>query len=145
MKRVLLQVVPVFFVIGALALLNLNGVVICPLRRFLGIPCPTCGTTRGVFALLRGDVLEALRMQPLMVPVVMVLGGVWWCNRARELFGRPPWGGVRVPPALRRPLLVLFLVLAVANWGWVFVRERRDAQRARTAPPPATVESAGAF
>lgn len=146
MKRVLLQVVPVFFVIGVLALLHLNGVVVCPLKRFLGIPCLTCGTTRGVFALLRGDVLEALRMQPLMVPLVTALGGVWWYNRARELFGRPPWAGVRVPPALRRPLLALFLVLLAANWTWVFVRERRDAARARTAPPPAAaVESACPF
>jgi Protein of unknown function (DUF2752) len=39
----------------------------CPIREFLGIDCPGCGSTRALAALLRGHILEALRLNALFV------------------------------------------------------------------------------
>jgi Protein of unknown function (DUF2752) len=39
----------------------------CPIREFLGIDCPGCGATRALAALLRGHILEALRLNALFV------------------------------------------------------------------------------
>ena len=36
----------------------------CPLRTITGIPCPMCGMTRGVTALVHGDFARALLMNP---------------------------------------------------------------------------------
>lgn len=36
----------------------------CPLRTVTGIPCPMCGMTRGVTALVHGDFARALLMNP---------------------------------------------------------------------------------
>ena len=42
------------------------------MRRFAGIPCPTCGGTRVVVALLSGRIVEAFRINP---PVFVALAG----------------------------------------------------------------------
>ena len=48
----------------------------CPIHQFLGIDCPGCGATRALAALLRGHLLEALRLNALFVlllPAVLAL------------------------------------------------------------------------
>jgi hypothetical protein len=54
----------------------------CNFRRLSGWNCPGCGGTRATLALLDGDLLRALRMNPLVVVlagVALVLGlrAVW--------------------------------------------------------------------
>jgi hypothetical protein len=39
----------------------------CPIRQYFGIDCPGCGATRALAALLRGHLLEALRLNALFV------------------------------------------------------------------------------
>ena len=46
----------------------------CPLQHFTGIPCPGCGMSRALFALLRLDFGAALRCHPMIYvlpPVVL--------------------------------------------------------------------------
>jgi Protein of unknown function (DUF2752) len=50
---------------GAAALLLGAGLVPCTFARVTHIPCPGCGSTRAVYALLRGDLHGVLRMNPL--------------------------------------------------------------------------------
>ncbi|MFJ8044736.1 DUF2752 domain-containing protein [Kitasatospora sp. NPDC096147] len=58
--------------------------VLCPLRRFTGIPCPGCGSTTVFIEAGHGDLLAALLANP--VTVVAGLGlllaplgpGRWW-------------------------------------------------------------------
>ncbi|WP_448574269.1 DUF2752 domain-containing protein [Trichothermofontia sp.] len=55
--------------------LRLPGLV-CPLRHWTGIPCPTCGLTRSLMAVVRGDWNQAIT-EHLFGPVlfiVLVLG-----------------------------------------------------------------------
>jgi hypothetical protein len=40
--------------------------ILCPLHAITGWPCPTCGATRAVLALARGEFVAALRMNPLV-------------------------------------------------------------------------------
>ena len=39
----------------------------CPFRTLTGLSCPGCGSTRGLHRLLHGDVVSALKFNPLMV------------------------------------------------------------------------------
>jgi Protein of unknown function (DUF2752) len=49
--------------------------VLCPSRRFLGIYCPGCGSTRAMYDLMHGLPSSAVRNNPLMVfPGLLVLG-----------------------------------------------------------------------
>lgn len=54
-----------------------SGSVPCAFAQTTHLPCPGCGSTRAVFALARGDLLGALRMNPLgplLAILVAVLG-----------------------------------------------------------------------
>ncbi len=60
----------------------------CFFRKIVGLPCPTCGLTRSVFALARLDPVTAIQFNPLFaitVSVVMILAilslGLWLINR----------------------------------------------------------------
>ena len=55
----------------------------CPLRTITGIPCPMCGMTRGVTALVHGDFAQALLMNPAsyLAVALAVLLLVQWRTR----------------------------------------------------------------
>jgi len=46
----------------------------CVSQRVLGLPCPGCGMTRALIALLHGDLGGSLRFHPLAVPLGLGLG-----------------------------------------------------------------------
>ena len=65
-----------------------NGPSLCPFKMFTGLPCPGCGLTRSVVALLHGDPSASVFFHPLGVPLVIaavVIGAVdawaWWQSR----------------------------------------------------------------
>lgn len=45
----------------------------CPIRAYTGVPCPTCGMTRSVNALIHGDFAASFRDHALTIPTVGVL------------------------------------------------------------------------
>jgi hypothetical protein len=58
----------------------------CPLRTLTGIPCPFCGMTRGVVALVHGHVSTAFSFNPgafLIVAMALVLLVAWRWQRVR--------------------------------------------------------------
>ena len=77
----------------------------CPLQHFTGIPCPGCGMSRALFALLRLDFGAALRWHPMIYvqpPVALY-----------TLFGKKPLLGSKTR---ERVLLWGTLVLWAAVW-----------------------------
>lgn len=92
----------------------------CIFREVTGIPCPSCGTTRGVLALMDGRVLDALALNPMMATafVVFLAGGMiapLWAWRD----GRLPRIGHPLPIWIR----VAIVVVILANWAWVVISQ----------------------
>jgi hypothetical protein len=88
-------------VLGAAAAGRLLGTpdVGCPLRSLTGVPCPFCGTSRGVIDLVHGDLGGALLMNPasvLLVVAVVVLLVTWSRRRVRI----PAWSAAMAIAAL---------------------------------------------
>jgi hypothetical protein len=90
----------------------------CVLREITGLPCPTCGATRGALALLEGRFVDAVLLNPLVTVAVtaFLLGGlaepVWaWRRGTAPTYPIPLPGGSR--------LAIVAVVLA--NWAWVIV------------------------
>jgi hypothetical protein len=48
-------------------------VSVCYIKNIWGIPCPSCGTTRAILALLGGSILESIRINPLGIFILTTL------------------------------------------------------------------------
>jgi hypothetical protein len=83
----------------------------CLFRRVTGFPCPTCGSTRSVLALVRGDWATSLRSSPLLWAVGATLAG-WGLLRWRR-------GPLPIPERIRPWLLGVGLAALAINWIWV--------------------------
>lgn len=79
----------------ALSATPVNPVPPCPLRTLTGLPCPLCGSTRGVIAAIHGDLGSAVAFNPasigvLVLAVLLIVG--WRVERVRI----PVWSIVAV-------------------------------------------------
>lgn len=98
-------------VVGTIVLAaHAAGIVLCPLRRFFGIPCPGCGSTRALILLLRGNVADAVAMNPMAVALV-ILVPIWWLG-----FRNRKWSF-----GIRCFLLILSIVVVTLNWVYVWM------------------------
>lgn len=89
----------------------------CLFRGLAGLPCPTCGTTRAVLALVRLEPVEAMTLNPLATLAVLGLVGGGLLAGVAAAAGRP----LGLPP-LRGPLRLLRLSVvgaALANWAYL--------------------------
>jgi hypothetical protein len=95
---------------------------LCTFKAVTGLPCMTCGTTRTLGLLFRGDLGHALSMNPLATVAgiglaAWGLGDLWLLRRQAAL-------GVDVDPGARRFLRVTAVVLVMANWAYLIAAGR---------------------
>ena len=68
-KRFLGIHLPVFAAIIVYLALQIK----CPIKYFFHINCPTCGMTRAMFALFRGDFAAYIHFNPMALPFLLIL------------------------------------------------------------------------
>jgi Protein of unknown function (DUF2752) len=69
-----------------LTALPVDPVPPCPLRTLTGIPCPLCGSTRGVIAAVHGDLGRAFTLNPaslMVLAIAAMLVVAWRIERVR--------------------------------------------------------------
>ncbi len=100
------------------------GPKLCPLRWAVGLPCPSCGMTRGLAMCERGRFLEALWYNPLAVPLFLLALAlcVLWAyefgtNRSVEVVLRPAW---------KKGSWIAVLVALFASWAYLLAFRRED-------------------
>ena len=75
-----------------------SGPIVCPFRLVTGLPCPFCGSTRAVGAVLQGDLVGSLALNPLgpltMVLAVVALVAPRW-TRTRWQALTTSWAGMQ--------------------------------------------------
>lgn len=88
--------------------------VFCPSRLLLGLPCPGCGMTRAVAALLRGDLAGAFILHP-WAPVLAAQLALGWAAWGWSLSGTPS-GRLLRPARWLGPALLANLAALAALW-----------------------------
>lgn len=85
----------------------------CPFRALTGLLCPGCGTTRGFHQLLQGDLLTAIRLNPLMVLSLPFMIYAFFSQGVETLAGK------RLPTVFLRPSWIWLLLGVIVLYGVV--------------------------
>ena len=91
------------------------------LREWTGIPCPTCGTTRLLEALLFGDILGALAWNPLVFLFLAAVAAWAVLSATGFALGLPTFRPV-LSPGERLAAGVLAVAGLIGGWAWVVWR-----------------------
>lgn len=97
--------------------------VLCPFHAVTGLPCPTCGSTRALFAFVAGRPLEALRANPL-VGAGALLSVPYLAYAAPVALGGLPRLRVTLTPRARRLGRAAAWGLLLATWAFLIVDGR---------------------
>lgn len=96
----------------------------CVFHAVSGLPCPTCGATRGLVALLHGNVNEAWRFNPLAFATLAAVGlfdlyaVVTWFMRGSRL---------RLTHArFSKPTMARSAIIATIAINWIYLIQRGD-------------------
>ncbi len=95
---------------------------ICLFKAMTGLPCLSCGTTRGLGLLARGDLAGALAMNPLFTGGVLLLLLLGAAEAALLLRGRVL--RLEPSPATVRAAWVALGVATIVNWIWLLASGR---------------------
>jgi len=84
---------------------------VCQFHRLTGWNCPSCGTTRGLYALLHGHLLTAMRDNALMMIGLVLLPAraAWWLSKQKS----GGQAGAFFPSSWLWPVLAVLLVFSV--------------------------------
>lgn len=94
----------------------------CPFKAVTGIPCPGCGGMRSLDALLHGELLDALWINPLsMLTIVGIGASILWLGidilRHTDSFMR------FIRRFNNKKVLYILLFLLTANWIWNITKD----------------------
>jgi len=94
---------------------------VCIIKHTTNIPCPSCGSTRSVISLTKGNFIEALLINPLgyIVAIIMFLTPLWIvidiATKKKTLFEFYKKTEIN----LKRPQYTIpFILLVIFNWIW---------------------------
>lgn len=106
--------------------INSSAGEVCLVKFATNLPCPSCGSTRSVVAMMQGNFLEALYINPLGLPIaiIMLLTPLWiimdLLSKRKTLFVFY----CRVEAFLKRRIVAIPLILLVLiNWYWNIVKD----------------------
>jgi hypothetical protein len=94
---------------------------VCLVKHFTNIPCPSCGSTRSILSLTKGNFIEAFSINPLgfLIAIIMFLSPLWIiadiAAKKNTLFNFYK----KTETYLKRPQFAIPLILLVIiNWIW---------------------------
>lgn len=104
---------------------NANRYSICFIKNITGIPCPSCGATRSILALTKGEIMNAIWINPLGILVVpfIILMPIWviydlLLNKDGLYRMYLSFEANITKPIVRNSLIIVI----VMNWTWNIVK-----------------------
>jgi hypothetical protein len=94
-------------------------------KHIYGIPCPSCGTSRSINALLHGDLQEAAMLNPLGFPALMsilIFPFFWLSDVLRR--HHTLWHAYQyVEHIMRKPVIAIaFFGIMATLWIWNIIK-----------------------
>jgi len=102
-------------------LLGLTDVKICFFRNATGIPCPSCGSSRAVEALIHGDIAASILFNPfgIIIAFIMAILPLWLLYDAISKKSGLYMFFEKINRFLgRKTVIIALVVIVVLNWSW---------------------------
>lgn len=101
---------------------NSSEITVCPFKLVAGYPCPSCGTTRSITALLHGNILEAFMINPLgIVSSLLILSVVILLTldllTKKDYYFRV-YRQVEKFLQTHQVFSIVLILLVITNWIW---------------------------
>lgn len=108
--------------------LNLHGTLtasMCMFKNTTGIPCPGCGTTRGIMQLLSGHIAAAWYSNPFSIAafIMMCILPFWMAHdvlRKKQSMYQAFRGAETM--IKRKSIAILFFGTIIGNWIWNIIK-----------------------
>ncbi len=98
-----------------------SPIELCPIKRVTGYPCPSCGSTRSVRAIMQGDLVGAIYWNPLglVIFMILIICPFWiafdYCFKKETLFDFYK----KIEQVFRNKWFAIFAILLIlSNWIW---------------------------
>lgn len=105
--------------VAAVNHITARGTTVCTFRNLTGRPCAFCGGTRAALALGQGDWQRALALNPLVVVMLIGIGG--WSILRFGLRRRLEWRWQRAGRAITVVVWSLAITALFANWIYLWM------------------------
>lgn len=93
----------------------------CYIKQLTTMPCPSCGTTRSILSLMKGEFFEALMLNPFgyIIAAILLISPLWLTidlvTNRKTLFDQYQ----KAEALIRKPQVAYPLLILVAlNWIW---------------------------
>ena len=98
-----------------------EGLPACFIKGTTGVPCPSCGNTRSVLAIVKGNFIDALFINPLgvIVALIMVVSPFWLLYdvilKKDTLYN----SYLKFEKIItKKGIMILLIILIALNWIW---------------------------
>lgn len=100
---------------------TVEGLQVCWFKTGTGLPCPSCGTTRALLALLHGNPVLALYINPFSIPLAaaLLLAPFWTAYDLLSGKSSLLRLKIKLEAFLNKKSVALPLIaLVLMNWAW---------------------------
>lgn len=92
----------------------------CAWKGLMGIPCPTCGSTRALMHLAKGDLLSAIAFNPL-VSACFLAAGLCFLYSLVTLVSGAPRIGILFSEEEKSALRIGAVTMVLMNWMYLIL------------------------
>ncbi|WP_158524860.1 DUF2752 domain-containing protein [Mesonia sp. K7] len=100
---------------------NLKTNSVCLFKNITDIPCPSCGSTRSILEILKGNFLEALYINPLgfLGFAVLIIIPLWLLFDVLQKKHTLYLVFLRLEKNIKKtPIAIILILLIITNWIW---------------------------
>lgn len=98
-----------------------DKVGLCLIKQSTNIPCPSCGTSRSILSISKGEFSDALMWNPLgyISLLIMIISPLWilidWLSNKTTFF--KAYQNIEIQ--LKKPIIYIpSIILILSNWIW---------------------------
>ncbi len=104
---------------------NINGITACAIKKITNIPCPSCGATRAVITLFKGNFYQSVCVNPFGIIIVLIMILAPLIILYDYIFSKQLMLNIYVAIEniiKKPPVAILLIVLVLANWAWNIIK-----------------------